>query len=108
MADHCRDGVTEDQKPIITRHPQHPNIVLAGGCSYTHAKDLPDIGQTVQEVLDGMKNHTQFGWAESSSYKRFDNQPALRTDLNFRELELEASKDERVQRWRGTSSDWSI
>jgi len=55
-----------------------------------------------------MKNYTQFGWAESSSYKRFDNQLALRTDLNFRELELEASKDERVQRWRGTSSDWSI
>ncbi len=108
VANRCRDGVTEDQKPIITRHPQHSNLVIAGGGSYTHAKDLPYIGQIVVEVLDGTKNHTQYGWAESSPHKCFDNQPALRTNLKFGDLELEASKDVRVQRWRETSSDWSI
>ena len=78
--------------------------MIAGGGSYTHAKDLPYIGQIVVEVLKGTKNHTQFGWDESSTQKSFDNQPALRTDLNFRDLELEASKDKRVQRWRETRS----
>ena len=108
MADHCRDGVTDDQKPIITRHPQHPNLVIAGGGSYTHAKDLPDIGQIVVEVLNGTRNHSQFGWGESSSDRCLANQPALRTDLIFDDLEFEASQDERVQRWKETTPDWNI
>ena len=83
-------------------------MVIAGEGSYTHAKDLPYIGQIVVEVLKETKNYTQFGWDELSAHDSFDNQPALRTDLNFRDLKLEASKDERVQRWRETRSDWSI
>lgn len=82
--------------------------MIAGGGSYTHAKDLPYIGQIVVEVLNETKNYTQFGWDELSAHDAFDNQPALRTDLNFWDLELEASNDERVQRWKETRSDWSI
>jgi len=101
--------VTTDQKPIITRHPKHPNLTIAGGGSYTHAKDLPYIGRIIVEVVNGSKNHPQFGWAESFADRSFDNQPALRTDLNFRDLELKASEAERVQRWKeNTVLDWRI
>ena len=100
--------MTEDQKPIITRHPNHPNLVVAGGSSYTHPKDLPGIGRIILEVLDGTMKHTQFGWAESSAHECYDNQPALGTDLKFEDLEIEASRENQVQHWKETRSDWSI
>lgn len=108
MADRLRDGVTGDQKPIITRHPKCPNLVIAGGGSYTHAKDLPRIGQLVVDVLNGVAINTKFGWAGSSDHKDFHNQPLLQTNSNFKDLELEASRDERVQCWKVKRSDWRV
>lgn len=106
LADGQRDGVTDDQKPIITRHPNHPNLIVAGGASYTHAKDLPTIGLTVSDTVNGKESHASYGWAASSPHKDLDNQSALRTTLEFRDLELEATKDKRVQDWKKTRPDW--
>ncbi len=75
---------------------------------YTHVKDLSYIDQIIVEVLKKTKNYTQFEWDELSAYNSFNNQSALWTDLNFRNLKLKTFKDERVQRWRKTWSDWSI
>lgn len=108
MTDDRRDGVTEDQKPIIARHPKCPNLLIAGGASYTHAKDFPNVGRTVSNTLNGYETHASFGWDPPSAHRCFDNQPALRTGANFEDLELEASKDERVQLWKETRSDWII
>lgn len=75
-----RAGVTGNQKPIIARHPDHINLVIAGGGSYTHAKDLPYIGRVVTEVVQGTEIHSQilagtihmpgvFGQPTSSLYR---------------------------------------
>ncbi len=82
--------------------------MIADEDSYIHAKDLSYIDQIVIEVLKKTKNYTQFEWDELSAHDSFDNQSALRTDLNFRNLKLKTFKDEQVQRWRKTQSDWSI
>ena len=103
-----RDGVTGNQKPIIVRHPHHPNLVIAGGGSYTHAKDIPYIGRIVTEVLRGTETYGEFGWEESSADKDLDNQPALYTDRVFADLELEAGKEPRVMSWKEGLSDWII
>ncbi len=82
--------------------------MIADEDSYIHAKDLSYIDQIIIEVLKKTKNYTQFEWDELFAHDSFDNQSALRTDLNFRNLKLETFKDEQVQRWRKTWSDWSI
>lgn len=102
-----RDGVTGNQKPIIARHPDHTNLVIAGGGSYTHAKDLPYIGRVITDVVQGTEIHSQFGWDQSHDEKHLDNGPALYTDLLFDDLELEASRDQRVKDWK-KSPDWAI
>lgn len=102
-----RDGVTGNQKPIIARHPDHNNLIIAGGGSYTHAKDLPYIGRFITDVVQGIEIHSQFGWDNSHAGKHLDNQPALCTDLLFDDLELEASRDQRVKDWK-ESPDWII
>ncbi len=102
-----RDGITSNQKPIITRDPECTNLVIAGGGSYTHAEDLLSIGRIVTEVLHGTESHCQFGWDESSAGAHLDNRPASHTDLLFDDLELEASRDQRVMDWK-RNSDWII
>ena len=66
------------------------------------------IGKSVLEALDGTQSHNHYQWSESLDPKDFNNQPALRTELDFEDLELEASKDERVKKWKLEGSDWSI
>lgn len=58
--------MTEDQNPIIARHPRHLNLVLAGGGSYTYAKDLPGIGAAVVEALNG-KMRAAFKWDKETA-----------------------------------------
>lgn len=107
LLNNSRDGVTGNQKPIIVRHPDHTNLVIAGGGSYTHAKDLPYIGRIITEVMQGTEIHSQFGWDDTHAEQHLDNQPALCTDLFFDDLELEASRDQRVKNWK-KSPDWII
>lgn len=107
LADDSRDGVTEDQNPIIARHPQHPNLLIAGGASYTHAKDLPEIGVAVVDTLNGNET-ASYGWAKSPTQKGGHNQPALRAHRDFEELEREASQNIQVKHWRETGSECFI
>ena len=107
VADNGRDGVTEDQNPIIARHPQHPNLLVAGGASYTYAKDLPEIGVAIVDTLNG-NARASFGWDQSLAQEGGHNQPALRSRFNFEELECEASKNIKVKHSRETSSQYFI
>ena len=107
VADNSRDGVTEDQNPIIARHPQHSNLLVAGGASYTYAKDLPDIGGAIVDTLNG-NGRASFGWDQSLAQEGGHNQPALRSRFNFEELEREASQNIKVKHSRETTSQYLI
>ena len=102
-----RDGATVNQNPIIARHPDHANLVIAGGGCFTYAKDLPYIGRVITEVVQGTEIPSQFGWGELAAGKHLDNQPALHTKPLFNDLELEASRDQRVKDWK-RSPAWNI
>ena len=54
----------QDQNPIITRHPQHPNLLVVGGASYTYAKDLPKIGVAIVDTLNENERDS-FRWDKS-------------------------------------------
>lgn len=99
--------MTEDQNPIIARHPQHPNLLVAGGASYTYAKDLPEIGGAIVDTLNG-NGRVSFGWDQSLAQEGRHNQPALRSRFNFEELEREASQNIKVKHSRETSSQYFI
>ena len=107
ITDIHRDGVTDDQNPIIARHPQHQNLLIAGGASYTHAKDLPEIGLAIVDTLNG-KGTASFGWARSSMPQGSHNQPALLAHMDFEELEHQASQSAEVERWKESGSECYI
>ena len=107
VTDENRDGVTDDQDPIIARHPGHPNLVIAGGASYTHAKDVPEIGLAIVDALNG-KDTASFGWTKSPLQKGSENQPALRASHNFEDLERRASTSSQIQQWRESGSEYVI
>ena len=93
-----RDGVTQDQRPLITRHPHFRNLLIAGGGSYTHAKDLPLIGKSIAKLALDPQACSPYGWEKEKADEQH-NQPALSTMVTFEELETKASKDPRVLRW---------
>lgn len=99
--------MTEDQNPIIARHPEHPNLLVAGGASYTYAKDLPEIGAAIVDTLNG-NQRASFGWDKSSAQQSGHNQPALRAHSNFEELEREASQNIKVKHSREALSEYFI
>ena len=99
--------MTEDQNPIIARHPQHPNLLVAGGASYTYAKDLPEIGAAIVDTLNG-NARASFEWDKPSPQESGHNQPALRAYSNFEELEREASRNSKVKHLRETLSEYFI
>ncbi len=107
VADDSRDGVTEDQNPIIARHPQHPNLLVAGGASYTYAKDLPEIGVAIIDTLNG-NERASFAWNKSSAQEGGHNQPALRAHLDFEELERKAFQNSQVKHSKETLSEYFI
>jgi len=107
VANDSRDGVTEDQNPIIARHPQHPNLLVAGGASYTYAKDLPEIGVAIVDTLNG-NERASFAWNKSSAQEGGHNQPALRAHFDFEELERKASQNSKVKHSRETLSEYFI
>ena len=96
-AETFRDSVTEDQNPLIARHPNHPNLFIAGGGSYTHAKDLPQVGQLVRDVLNGVGVDIRYQWINASLSTGLHNQPALKSMATFIDLDSQASRDENVQ-----------
>ena len=106
FANLSRDGVTDDQKPLIARHPKHANLTIAGGGSYTHAKDLPYIGRLVLEVVHNIDS--QHRWDDPSLSTCFENQPMLKATTEFKDLDLAASKIDGVQHWKLDRSDFYI
>lgn len=62
QANRCMDGVTGSQKHNIVRYPEHCNLIVADGGSYTHAKDIPYIGRLANEFLHATKTHGLFDW----------------------------------------------
>jgi len=72
--DNDRDGVTEDQNPIIARHPNYANLLIACEASYTYAKDRPHIGLVVAGLLKG-DEAVPFGWAILLTNQHFAQYP---------------------------------
>lgn len=91
--------MTQDQRPLIARHPHFRNLLIAGGGSYTHAKDLPLIGKGAAKLAHDPEACGPYGW-EQDEAGGHHNQPALSTTITFDELNLQASKDPRVLRWK--------
>ena len=94
-----RDGVTEDQTPLISWHPEYDNLGIAWGASFTRAKDFPIIGRTIYEILFLGHPSEEYGWnAKPSEDKSQHNQPHLLTDDYFETLDKMAATNEDVQR----------
>jgi hypothetical protein len=94
----ARDGVTEDQTPLISWHPEHPNLAVALGASFTHAKDFPIAGSTIDEILFQKNPSEEFGWFSTPGKDRIQhNQPLLLTKNLFTDLNDIAAMDEEVR-----------
>ncbi|OBT60294.1 hypothetical protein VE03_10279 [Pseudogymnoascus sp. 23342-1-I1] len=92
------DGVTEDQTPLISWHPEYGNLGLAWGASFTRAKDFPIIGRTIYEILFQGHQAGEYGWnSEPIGDKIQHNQPHLLTSDYFETLDKEAAKNKDVQ-----------
>jgi hypothetical protein len=98
QAKYLRDGVTEDQTLLISWHPDHGNLGMAWGASYTHGKDLPIIGRIIDQILLHDKPSEEFGWLSASSIGSVPhNQPLLWTDRLFSDMNDDATRDREVQ-----------
>uniref|UniRef100_A0A0B7AJ52 sarcosine oxidasee (formaldehyde-forming) n=1 Tax=Arion vulgaris TaxID=1028688 RepID=A0A0B7AJ52_9EUPU len=51
IKEYCIYTMTPDSHPIIDRHPQHPNIVIAAGFSGHGFKLSPAVGKAVTELI---------------------------------------------------------
>lgn len=87
-----RDAVTEDQTPLIARHPDHNNLLIASGGSYTRAKDFPTIGRIIDNPSE------EFGWNSSINEEKMEhNQPLLLTSDLFSDLNDAAARNPEVR-----------
>lgn len=80
--------------PYITRHPEILNLIIAGGASYTHGKDLPTIGKTIVKVLDDRleeSSRIRHGWRRLETPEP-SSQPLLASGRQYHELETEARR----------------
>jgi hypothetical protein len=104
-----RDGVTQDQTPLISWHPKHENLGIAWGASYTRAKDLPIIGRMIFDILFLDHQPGEFGWYSAPIEDKVQhNQPHLLATDHFEDLEKEAAKDEAVQIFRKEGPDYCV
>lgn len=85
------DGVTGNQAPLIASHPALSNLLVAGGGSYTRAKDLPTNGAYVANLLNGGEVPSRFSWDDLASTGQDHPHLVPKTDFAF--LEAEARKD---------------
>lgn len=92
-----RDGVTEDQTPLISWHPNHTNLAVCLGASFTRAKDFPIIGRMIHEILFENKSSEEYGWDSKPIDTIQNNQPLLDTDSLFTDLNNEAAMDRKVR-----------
>lgn len=92
-----RDAVTGDQTPVISWHPDHGNLGIGCGASYTRGKDLLIIGETIYKTLFDTPSE-EFGWnSPPIKDKAQHNQPLLLTDELFSDLNENAARNEEVQ-----------
>ena len=104
-----RDAVTQDQTPLISWHPGHRNLGIAGGASFTRGKDLPTIGETMSNIFFEGHQPVEFGWHSPPIEDKVQhNQRHLFTTAKFEDLENEAAKDEAVQICREAGPDYYI
>lgn len=85
--------------PLICKHPEVANLVVAGGGSYNHAKDAPGIGRRILDAVKG-PGDPACGWNSTSS-STSGVQAHLMTQSNFPDLEQEAARDGAVQQIYG-------
>lgn len=94
-----RDGVTEDQTPLISWHPKHANLGIAWGASFTRAKDFPIIGRTIYEILILGRPSGEYGWNSKPTEDKIQhNQPHLLTSDTFEKLDEKAATDVDAQK----------
>jgi len=92
------DGVTEDQTPLISWHPEHGNLAVGWGASYTRAKDLPIVGRMIHEVLFQGNVSEEYAWLSTPNEDKIQHhQPLLLTKKLFTDLNEEAAMNEEVQ-----------
>jgi hypothetical protein len=94
-----RDGITQTQDPLISRHPGYNNLVIAGGGSYTRAKDLPTLGKNVLNAISGDPT-PDYCWNVVGKSALHSDQPLLLPKGNFKDLEAAAMNDPEVREWR--------
>lgn len=87
-----RDGLTETHDPIVAKHPDLSNLVLAAGGSFNRAKDLPTIGSIVADVLGGKSVHDRYGWQPKLQDSHHD-EPNLLSQGDFTAMEEQAKAD---------------
>jgi hypothetical protein len=100
-----RDGMTAGESPLVARDPSDPTTIHFSGLSFTHAKNLPDMGMEVAEIMNGNEANPSHAWSlEQSSGP--DNQPLLHPRGTFQELNEKAKGDPRVTEWQKEHPNW--
>ena len=94
-----RDGMNDNQKPLISRHPRYSNLTLACVGGYNRAKFIVSLGREIVEVANGSRSRESHGWDSVQQPEQCD-QRVLLSNRNFEDLEQEAAGDPVVKHWR--------
>lgn len=102
-----RDAMTPGEKLIIAQVPSDPSTGYIVGLSFTNAKRVGHLGDTVVKIANGKEEgNPSHGWSLNNYAERRDNQPFLRPSGNFEELNGKAKSHNSVRKWMGKYPNW--
>jgi len=102
-----RDAMTPGEKLIIAQVPSDPSTGYIMGLSFTNAKRVAHLGDTVIKIASGNEEaNPSHGWSPNKYAERRDNQPFLRPSGNFEELNGKAKSHNSVRKWMEKHPNW--
>jgi hypothetical protein len=102
-----RDAMAPGEKLIIAKVPSDPTTGYIIGLSFTNAKRVGHLGDTVVKIANGEEEgNPSHGWSPNKHAERRDNQPFLRPSGNFEELNRKAKVHNSVRKWMEKHPNW--